>query len=109
MNVRKVAAASVLGAAVSVAGMLGAGMAAADVTDNPTINDSNGYGVANAIHNIIQPAGEHNGIGYLRSDPNQPAPNTIKQACGDACVSTQGNPSSPGVFGPISNAGGNKK
>ena len=109
MNVRKVVAGSALAAGLGVAGLLGSATAFADVTNNTTTNDSNGYGVTNAIHNIIKPAGGH-GVGEYRngSDPNQAPANTTKDACGSACIDTQGSPTSPGVFGPISNAGGKK-
>jgi len=113
MNVRKVVTGSVLAAGLGVAGLFGPGMASADVSINPTTNDAYGYGVANDIHNVIQPAGGH-GVGFRRSDQTQPDPNTfggvnrIEVICDSACVDTQGSPDSPGVFPPISNAGGNK-
>ena len=78
MTVRKVVTGSILAAGIGVAGLFGAGMASADVTDNPTTNDSNGFGVTNHMKN--GPAGnegptfnvdangvEQNGIGWIRS------------------------------------------
>src|SRR5215212_10205845 len=53
-----------LAAGLGVAGMVGAGMASADVSTNDTTADRTGYGIANhiAIFN-----GDQDGIGWTRS------------------------------------------
>jgi hypothetical protein len=104
MNVRKVVAGSVLAAGLGVAGLSGAATAFADVTDNPTVNDSTGYGVTNHMKNGFN--GDHHGIGWARS---QQTGEEISAIVGDAgrdadvngVVSHQGDPDNPADFGPI--------
>jgi hypothetical protein len=76
MNVRKVAVGSVLAAGLGVAGLIGAGAASADGTavgSNPSLSDTQGFGVTNhmqgdGVHNGGDDYnGAFNGIGHLRS------------------------------------------
>jgi hypothetical protein len=76
MNVRKVVAGSVLAAGLGVAGIVGAGAASADGTavgSNPSLSDTNGYGVTNhmqgdGVHDSGSGwNGDANGIGAIRS------------------------------------------
>ena len=92
-----------------VAGALAAlavpSVALADVTDNKTTNDAQGYCIANHIHNGWTEDspfnGDHNGIGQIRSEQ------TGKEISGSAgnrvpvkdCITDQGD------WGPVSNNG----
>jgi hypothetical protein len=119
MDVRKVAAASVLAAGLGVAGLVGAGAASADNTDNPTTNDSNGYGITNHMKNGFTEDGptfnnDLNGIGHIRSTQTGAEVSADRGVRGrdadvNGIVTHQGSPTEPADFGPISNAGGKKK
>jgi hypothetical protein len=75
MNVRKVVAGSVLAAGLGVAAVMGAGMASADGTavgSNPSLSDTQGFGVTNhmqgdTVHDTDGYNGNANGIGAIRS------------------------------------------
>jgi hypothetical protein len=108
MTVRKVVAGSVLAAGLGVAGLFGAGAASADVSNNGTTNDAYGYGIANHIANFN---GDHNGIGWVRSDRTL---QTAEEISGEAgrkkiedhygVVSTQGSENDATTnYDPISN------
>ena len=73
MNVRKVVAGSVLAAGLGVAGLFGSATAFADVTDNPTTQDAQGFGVTNHMKNGFNTDNgvPKNGIGWIR--PSRPA------------------------------------
>jgi uncharacterized membrane protein len=106
MNVRKVVTGSILAAGLGVAGLFGAGPAFADVTNNPTTNDAHGFGIANHIANFN---GDHNGIGWIRSEQTGAQISAGGGADGAYAadpntVLGQGNPDSR--FAPISSAGG---
>ena len=86
MTVRKVVAGSVLAAGLGVAGLFGAGMASADASGtaadatgtNPTLNDAMGFGNVNHMsEGYNDRTGDHNGIGWLRSDQSNPDPSTF--------------------------------
>jgi hypothetical protein len=131
MQIHKVVAGSVLAAGLGVAGLLGAGAASADVTNNPSTNDSNGFGITNYMkngpveggptHNDLDQAAagvvDRNGIGWVRSTQTGA---TISANTGvkgreandgrgvNDIVAAQGNPDTPARDGSISNAGGKK-
>jgi hypothetical protein len=90
MKVRKVVTGSVLAAGLGVAGLLCAGAASADASANatdatgtgtgtdPTLNYAMGFGNVNHMsEGYNDQNGEHNGIGWLRSDQSNPDPNTF--------------------------------
>jgi hypothetical protein len=89
------------GAAVAAAAVAGAGMASADVSTNGTVNDANGYGVANHIANFN---GDHDGIGWIRSA--QTGDQISAQSGTKKVADLNGVRSSQGKFDPISNNGG---
>ena len=82
--------------AVPAAGM-------ADVTNNKTTNDAQGYCIANHLHNGWSEDssfnGDYNGIGHLRSQQSG------KEISGSAGNRVPANPciDAQGVWGPISN------
>ena len=80
-----------------------AGVASADVSTNGTTKDAVGYATANAIHNFVQPAGEH-GIGSYRSQESGQTISERNQNRPADWVTSQG-VNGPGVFAPISNNG----
>ena len=76
MKVRKVITGSILAAGVGIAGLFGAGAASADgaaVGSNPSLSDTQGFGVTNhmqgdGVHNGGNGYnGDANGIGAIRS------------------------------------------
>ena len=80
-------------------------IASADVTDNSTTNDAQGYCIANHLHNGWSEDnpfnGTENGIGHLRSQQTGAA---ISGSAGNRvpvehCVTPQG------MWGPVSNNG----
>jgi len=80
-------------------------IASADVTNNGTTNDAQGYCIANHLHNGWSEDtsfnGDHNGIGWIRSEQ------TGKAISGSAGNRVPANPCSDaqGVWGPISKSG----
>ena len=92
-------------AGMAVAMLAVPAVASADVTNNKSVKDAQGYCIANHIHNGWSEDspfnGDFNGIGHLRSEQ------TGKQISGSAgnrapvehCVTPQG------VWGPVSNNG----
>jgi hypothetical protein len=84
------------------------GIASADVSNNKTVSDAHGYATANAIHNFIQPAGG-NGLGSYRSAETGQEVSALGGHRGEVAhpdwIDTQGSPTTPGVFAPISNNG----
>ena len=77
--------------------------ALADVTNNKTTNDAQGYCIANHLHNgwteDTSFNGDHNGIGWIRSEQSG------KAISGSAGNRVPANPctDAQGVWGPISN------
>ena len=102
MNVRKVVAGSVLAAGLGVAGLFGSATAFADVTDNPTTQDAQGFGVTNHMKNGFNTDNgvPKNGIGWIRSEQtgdqvsNQSGTNRVRIA-DPSTVEEQG------AWGPI--------
>jgi len=80
-------------------------VASADVTNNGTTNDKQGYCIANHIHNGWSEDnpfnGDHNGIGHLRSQQTGEAisGSAGKRAPAEHCVTPQG------IWGSVSNNG----
>src|SRR3954468_17575931 len=98
MNVRKAIAGSVLAGSLGVAGIVGAGMASADVSTNDTTNDAYGYGIANHIANFN---GDHDGIGWIRSTQTGAEIGSVSGV--KKIADTNGVVSSQGLYAPISN------
>jgi len=84
---------------------LSVGPASADVTNNGSTKDAQGYCIANHLHNGWSETssfnGDHNGIGWMRSEQ------TGKAISGSAGNRVPANPctDAQGVWGPISNNG----